>query len=165
MVERCASWVAFLTPLLAAFPAINTVVMLFAQLFAYADAPGGGGACLHDELIGCDEMPEGKQPMACGGARRGCGRGPRARATRSGSPRSGWQGCAKSATTRCAVRWRTRSPGSRSSRATETGRGLTTSPVGNDHSIDTVGYAMMDDSCMGENAASSFSPPSKGAKG
>lgn len=124
-----------------------------------------GAHALHDELIGCDEMPEGKQPMACGGARRGCGRGPRARATRSGSPRSGWQGCAKSATTRCAVRWRTRSPGSRSSTATETGRGLTTSPVGNDHSIDTVGYAMMDDSCMGENAASSFSPPSKGAKG
>lgn len=28
--------------MLAAFPAINTVVMLFAQLFAYADAPGGG---------------------------------------------------------------------------------------------------------------------------
>lgn len=70
-MERCASWVAFLTPLLAAFPAINTVVMLFAQLFAYADAPGGD-VYLHGDLIWCGETPECKQSMAMCGARWGC---------------------------------------------------------------------------------------------
>ena len=45
--------------------------MLFAQLFAYADAPGGD-VYLHGDLIWCGETPECKQSMAMCGARWGC---------------------------------------------------------------------------------------------
>lgn len=66
-----ASCIVFLAPLLVAFLAINTVVMLFTQLYAYADEPGGD-VYLHGDLIWCGETPECKQSMAMCGARWGC---------------------------------------------------------------------------------------------
>lgn len=63
LVERRASCIVFLAPLLVAFLAINTVVMLFTQLYAYADEPGGD-VYLHGDLIWCGETPECKQSMA-----------------------------------------------------------------------------------------------------
>lgn len=71
LVERRASCIVFLAPLLVAFLAINTVVMLFTQLYAYADEPGGD-VYLHGDLIWCGETPECKQSMAMCGARWGC---------------------------------------------------------------------------------------------
>lgn len=46
-------------------------VMLFTQLYAYADEPGGD-VYLHGDLIWCGETPECKQSMAMCGARWGC---------------------------------------------------------------------------------------------
>lgn len=71
LVERRASCIVFLAPLLVAFLAINTVVMLFTQLYAYADEPGGD-VYLHGDLIWCGETPECKQSMAMCRARWGC---------------------------------------------------------------------------------------------
>lgn len=70
-MERRASCIVFLAPLLVTFLAIGTVVMLFTQLYAYANEPGGD-AYLHDDLIWCGKTPECKQSMAMGGARWGC---------------------------------------------------------------------------------------------
>ena len=71
LVERRASCIVFLAPLLVAFLAINTVVMLFTQLYAYADEPSGD-VYLHGDLIWCGETPECKQSMAMCRARWGC---------------------------------------------------------------------------------------------
>ena len=121
---------------------------LVAGALTYADAPGED-AYLHDELIWCDDTPDGKQSMAVW--RREAGRRVRP-ARKSNMPRLSYEWLAG---LREIVIDPERAPlAYEEFRLKEydrdrDGTWLDDIPDGNDHSIDAVRYAMMDDVLRG----------------